>query len=345
MKKISVLLLAAILVLTSCGKSGAEVSAKPISKIQEEEGIPVRLSSVEKSDLSGWKDYSGVLEGKEQVVMYGMLGDELKVIHVRIGDRVKKDQILAEYSNENPQAQNRQARIGFETIEKTYERVKTIYQSGGVSKQQLDEVEAQYKVAKENLNASGKLLVIKSPIDGIVTDKFVDVGQIIDSKTPVFKISRTDQLKALIFVDEAQINSIRTGSAAKIVWDGDIKYEFTGKIEKLSLSAIPERRGFQAEILVDDPRKILRPGMFVTVNLETARLNNIVHVNRNVLVEENGKNFVYIAQNGKAVKKEITIGRSSGFDVEVLSGLSGGEELVVEGQNMVADGRLLKVVK
>jgi len=344
MKKILILLTAALLLLTSCGKEKAE-AAKPISQIQEENGIPVRVTAVVKSNLSAWKDYSGVLEGKEQMVMYGMLGDELKKIHVKIGDRVKKDQVLAEYSNENPQAQNRQAQIGFETIEKTYNRVKTIYQSGGVSKQQLDEVEAQYKVAKENLSASGKLLVIKSPIDGVVTDKFVDIGQIIDSKTPVFKIAKIDQLKALIFIDEAQINSYHPGQSAKIVWESDKKNEFSGKIEKISLSAIPERRGFQAEISIDDPAKILKPGMFVTVNLEVSRLSNVLHVNRTALREEGGKTFVFVAANGKAVKKEITLGRDTGFDVEILSGLAEGDLLITDGQNMVSDGSRVKEIK
>lgn len=344
MKKIVIIITAALILLTSCAKDKAE-SAKPISKIQEENGIPVRLSKVVKSDLSAWKDYSGVLEGKDQVTMYGMLGDELKVIHVKIGDRVVKDQILAEYSNENPQAQNKQAQIGVETLEKTYNRMLKIYETGGVSKQQLDEVEAQYNVAKENLKASGKLLVIKSPIDGIVTDKFISIGQIIDSNTPLFKISKIDQLNAQIFIDEAQINSYKVGQNAKIVWESDKKNEFNGKINKISMSAIPERRGFQAEVTIEDPAKILKPGMFVTVNLEVAKLNNVVHVSRNVLREEAGKLFVFTAENNTAVKKEITIGRDTGFDVEVLSGLKENEDLITDGQNMVSSGSKLKVIE
>lgn len=344
MKKIAIVITAALILLTSCAKEKAE-AAKAISKIQEENGIPVRLNKVVKSDISAWKDYSGILEGKDQVVMYGMLGDELKVIHVKIGDRVVKGQVLAEYSNENPQAQNKQARIGAETLEKTYSRMLKVYETGGVSKQQLDEVEAQLNVARENLKASGKLLVIKSPIDGIVTDKFIDIGQIIDSHTPLFKISKIEQLNAQIFIDEAQINSYKVGQMAKIIWESDQKQEFNGKISKISMSAIPERRGFQAEVTVEDPKKILKPGMFVTVNLEVAKLNNVVHVSRNVIREEAGKLFVFTAENNTAAKREITIGRDTGFDVEVLSGLKENEDLITEGQNMVSNGSKLKVIE
>jgi multidrug efflux pump subunit AcrA (membrane-fusion protein) len=73
-------------------------------------------------------------------------------------------------------------------------------------------------------------------------------------------------------------------------------------------------------------------------------LKGVLHVNRTALREEGGKTFVFTAVNGSAVKKEITLGRDTGFDVEILSGLAEDDQLITDGQNMVSDGSKIKVI-
>ncbi len=341
MKKINLkLILALILTIilsSSCSKE-KEVQAKPISEIQKEKGIPVKTVKLAKSNLEIWKDYPANLMGEKQIKVFGMLPDKLEQIKISTGDEVKKDQVLASYSISNPKAKYKQAKIQFETVEKTYLRMKKVYESGGISKQKLDEIKAKYDVSQENLNAIDKMVYIKAPIGGVVTEIYPEIGQMVTPSSPICKIAQINKLKAKVFVDENEINSLKKGQMVKVVWNNQKDKSYQGIIEKISLSVNPKERGFKVEIAIDNADLSLKPGLFVTVYINTFKKENILKVDRNAILKQDGKNFVFVAKDGIAHKKEISLGLSSGTDVELTAGVAAGEEIIVEGQTLVSDG-------
>ena len=352
MKKLLFTILIGMLLLSSCSNDDKKetTKVKSITKIQEEQGIPVKVQKITESSLVKWKDYSGTLEGTNQSLVFANLGDNIDSLLVEIGDRVVKDQVVAKFSTSNLQAQYKQAEIQYITVEKTYNRMKKIYEAGGISLQKLDEIEAQYNVSKANFNTTKELILIKTPISGVVVDMFVERGQKIGTKDPVCKIAKISKLKTTIFVDESDINKLNINDKVNISWDGLKGEEFTGKIAKISISAEPRLRGFAVEISIDNRSNLLKPGTFVDVKIKTLELNNIISISRETIIEKSDKKFVYLISKDKAntntVKlTEIKTGLFSGNMVEIKSGIKLEDNLVIEGQTLLEAGIKVKIIQ
>jgi len=270
---------------------------------------------------------------------------------VEIGDRVTKDQIVAKFSTSNLQAQYKQAEIQYLTIEKTYNRMKKIHEAGGISLQKLDEIEAQYNVSKVNFNTTKELILIKSPIAGVVVDMFVERGQKIGTKDPVCKIAKISKLKTTIYVDETDINNLHTNDNVIVTWDGLKGEEFNGKIDKISISAEPRLRGFAVEISIDNRSNLLKPGTFVDIKLKTLEKNNIISISRETIIEKSDKKYIYTISKDEKEKKnkakltEIKTGLFSGDFIEVKKGLKINDELIIEGQTLLEDNILVNIVE
>ena len=328
------------LVIAGCGNDASQtdkLEAKPISQIQEENGMPVRVKEVKPTTLENWKTYSGDLEGAEQVIVKGMLGDNIQQINVKIGDRVEKDQVVAVYETDNPTANYRQAKIALENTEKLYNRMKAVFAEGGISQQDMDNIESQYKVAQENFNATEKLIRVKSPIKGIVVDVFVEPGEPVKSGDKICKIAQINKLRAKVYVDEIDMNEFHLGQTVQIKWNALPDEAFEGTIHKISISADPEKRGFMVEALINNENDKLRPGAFVNVAIQTINKQDVIIADRQVILRDGAEKFVFVAADNKALKRAVQTGQEAADDLEIVSGLTPGELLIIEGQSLLSD--------
>ncbi|MBN2857693.1 MAG: efflux RND transporter periplasmic adaptor subunit [Candidatus Delongbacteria bacterium] len=333
------------LILTGCSKDEAVAKEDTsIEALQMKNGVPVRVLNIVKQELVQWDEYSGTLSGFEEVLAFGLLGDNYSKVNVAVGDIVKKDEVLAEFPTDNPQANYNQAKIGYETVEKTYERMKRVYESGGISQQQLDEIEAQYKVAKANFDATKQLVRVISPASGVVTDVYFDQGEKNDPKNPFCKIIRTNKLKVSISIEEEKIAGYKKGQEVRVKWDGLKNRVFKGIINKISMSSNPAARGFTVEILINNETEELMPGIFVYVQTPVFRVPDAVTIPRDSYFSEGGKDYVYVAENGLAEKREITRGRNVGNIIEIKAGLKAGDKLISEGRALLKDGTKINIV-
>lgn len=348
MRNLFILLILAVFVITSCSQddtSNNTLEAKPISQIQEENGIPVRVQTVELTTLEGWKTYTGDVQGAEQVTVYGKLDDNIQTIKVKTGDRIEKDQVVAIYETDNPQANYRQAKIALDNAEKMFSRMKAVFDEGGISQQQMDDVEVGYKVALENFNATSKMINVKSPISGQVVDVFVETGEPINPGDPICKIAKINQLKTEVEVDESDLYYFQTGQHALVTWNALPDETFNGKIDRISISADPETRTFTVDVLIDNEDEKLRPGAFVKIAIQTTNKPDVIAVDNRVIEFDNEQPFVYIIDNNIARKTTISLGEESGEFVEITNGLNLGDALVVEGQTLLADAKKTLIVE
>ncbi|MBN2790701.1 MAG: efflux RND transporter periplasmic adaptor subunit [Candidatus Delongbacteria bacterium] len=346
MKKYLTIILSLLLVLlTSCAKEEAvakeDTSVEALQKVQ---GIPVKITKIAKQSITQWDEYSGTLSGFEEVTAFGMLGDNYSKVNIEVGDLVKKGDILAEFSTDFPGANYNQAKIGYETAEKTYNRMKKVFESGGISQQQLDEVEAQYKISKENFNSTKQLVKVISPTSGVVVNVNFDKGSKNDPKLPLCTIIKTGKLKTDIFIEEEKIAAYKKGQEVKLKWEGLKDQEFIGIINKISMSSNPQMRGFSIEILVDNKDEKLMPGIFVYVFTPHFTKEDIIVIPRESVFQENGQYYVYVADSETAKKKEITLGKNIGNQIEIVEGLAAGDRLISEGRALLKEGSKIKVV-
>ncbi len=341
-KKYIVILISAFILLAGCSKE--KIKSKSVADYQKAKGIPVRVESVSKRSLNQYTEYDGTLEGEVHTKVNGLLSDNIAKISVKVGDKVKKGDIIAEFETDSPSAQYRQTKLAFEMAEKSYNRMKKVFEAGGISQQDLDNVETQYKVAKENLNSVSQMVKVEAPISGTVTCVPVDKGDKVNPGDTICEIVATKRLKITINIDETDYFKFKKGQKATIEWDAVPDTQVEAVVSDVSISADPATRGFQVEVVVDNSLDVLKPGAFVKVKVKTISHDDIFVINKFNIIEKKGKKYVFILKGDTVKMREVETGIEVGQDVEIISGLHENDKLVVDGMTKLSNESKVNVI-
>jgi len=328
------------LFLITCG-GDEQKEVKTMKQLQDEQGVPVKVKTVESESFSRYISFYSILSGYKESIKGAMVGDRIDKILVSVGSSVQQNQVVMTFPTDNPGMQYEQAKTGFANTEKTYLRTKTLYEAGETSQANFEGIETQYKVEKRNLQAMEQALFIQSPISGKIVEIYVEEGMGIKSETPLFKVAQTDRMIAKFFASEEEVRLLKQGMDAEI---NCCKGDYKGKITEVSLSMDAMRRAFSIEATFNNPQQKLSSGLTVDVKVKTYSKPNAIVITRNNIGLEGNKKFVFVVNNNVAVKKYITTGEEEGISIEVLSGLSKGDVLITEGTSKLADGDKIKVI-
>ena len=327
------------LLSNQCSKDTSE--AKNIEQIYKEQGVPVRIKKIQLSEFQTELSYNSVLTGIEESSAHAMVTDKVEKIYVTVGDYVKKDAVLLSFPTDNPAANYFQAKVAFENSKTTYDRMSNLYKSGGISLQDLDNAKAGFEVAKANWNAVAQTVKVKAPISGYVTKVNVRESDNINHGDPLFTISKINKMKAKLWVSETEINNINVGLQAFTIRNNQ---KIKGRVVQVDMAMDQDVQAFQAIVEFDNSNKILKCGTTVEVKIQTYSNPETIIVERKNIITHEGKAYVYIVKKGKAIRKIVTSGKQQGLDIEITQGLIPGDELIVEGQMLLADGCKVRVI-
>ena len=257
-------------------------------------------------------------------------------INVEIGDRVRKGQVLAEIDK----TQLHQAQLQLSNAEVELGRLKALYEAGGLSKSDLDAVELQYNVAKtqvENLIENTTLL---SPIDGVITARNYDVGDMYAMAAPIFTVEQIKPVKLLVAISESDYSKVKKGDRVSIKAEAFPDLVFDGRVERIYPTIDPTTRTFTSEVVVSNNFSTLRPGMFVRVTVNFGTNKNVVIPDVAVVKQQgSGERFVYVLNaDGTVSYQKVQLGRRMGSEYEVLEGVADSATVVVGGQIRLKDG-------
>ncbi|HEV8716545.1 MAG TPA: efflux RND transporter periplasmic adaptor subunit [Candidatus Binatia bacterium] len=371
------LALLATLGLTACGPTS---DAAPPSHTPAP--VSVQVTRVARGDMIRSISLSASVEAFETARLYAKVAGYLGKIMVDIGDRVTKGQVLAildipEMAMEYTQAEAEQAEAKAQlvkartdyTLQKVVlERSKTLRAREAITPQQLDEATAKCEVAAaevtlarsriDNVQARlGKLKTlmeytkITAPFDGIVAERFVDPGALIQAATtasvnvsPVVTVQRVDMVRVFVNVPETEVPAVDRGDPATLVLSALPEKKFAGTVTRFASALDPSTRTMKVEIDFPNPDGLLHPGMYgnLTLNLETHA--EALTLPAPALVIEKGKTFVYVVEDGKARRVEVTTGIDDGIRVEITKGLQGNEAVIVGGASTVTDGGAVRAI-
>ena len=334
----------ASLMLVACDKKDdkAEKKATTIEEIQKEKGKPARVVKAGTSKLTDMRKFSGTIQGINQNSAICKMSDPIAKINVQVGSTVQKDQVLAEYlfTGDNTQYQEAQEKIA--VLEKAVERMREVFQKGGISQQDMDSKEMELKVAKMGLETARRATLILAPEAGVVTEIKFKVGQTPGQGKEFATIAKLNKVILKLNVTSKDIGFFKKGAAATVNVAGET---LTGKVSLIPLAADPTTHFFPVEITFDNKDKKLLPGMYVTAELEARQVEGIV-VPAEAIVYRNGINIIWtVTPEGKALRKIVKIGVQTKNDVQVLEGLEGTETVIVEGQSKMNDGDKVLVVE
>ena len=243
---------------------------------------------------------------------------------------------------EMAQAGYDQAKAGLDTA-KALEKAKSWEAEITAAETGLKQTKVALELAKEMLSNS----TITAPIDGIISKRFMDKGDMATPGMPLFTIVDMDKVKAVVDVTEANIAKISTNKEAYINVEAFPEEQIEGKISLISPTLKPMNRTVSVEITIDNPLHKLRPGMFAKVTIPVKVQENTIVIRRSAVLGDSnsGDRHLFVLNGNTVQKRNIQTGIARSDSVEILSGVKSGEKVVVSGQNYLKDGEAVTVVK
>ncbi|MBN1351407.1 efflux RND transporter periplasmic adaptor subunit [candidate division KSB1 bacterium] len=335
-----ILLVGAILQLVAgCTKENSE--ARSMEQIHKEEGVPVEVTKVIEQPIFAKHAFHSVLSGIKETTASAMIADKVEKVCFSVGDRVAKDAVVITFPTDNPAAQYFQAKVAYEHAEGTLKRMKNLYEKGGISLQDFENTQTQFKVSKANWDAVQQTVNVKAPISGIISSINVQEADNVKSGDKLFTVTQTRQLKARVWVSEEIISDIVTGNAAIALWQG---IELKGKVAQVDLSLNSKNQAFGVVVEFDNPGQRVSSGVNAEIRLlGNAESKSIVTERKNIVKEKNHY-YVFIARNDIAVKRKVVLGREQDVNIEILQGIAQGELLITKGQMLLEDNTKIRIV-
>ncbi len=338
--KNTLVLLGAVSILLSACQRKLE-PGKSIEQIRLEEGVPVRIMTIGEREFSKDLTFFAKISGIKETMQQAMIGDKIVKIRGKVGSRVGEGQVVVEFPKDNPTIQFEQAKLGYENARKLYERMKHLLMEGETSQQNFDNAETQYLVAKRNWESVHRLVLIESPISGIITQMLVKEGDKVKAGDNLFSVAQLGKMMAKVWASASEVQYIKQGMEVTMNINGD---EFQGKVAIVDLAMNQAHNAFGVEIHFDNPQGKIKSGVTTDIKINAYNNSNALMLPRKVIVRDGDDAFVYVEKDGKAERRIVKTGLESGIDVEVKSGLNPGDKVVTEGIALLRDGSKVKIV-
>ena len=328
----SAIIVSAVVLAASCGNSTKNTETQQVAEI-----VPtVSVVAVSSREVPQTATYTSTVQAFVKNNIAPQMAGRITKINVEIGDFVKKGQVLAEIDKASLQ----QAQLQLHNQEVELERLRALYNAGGLSKSDLESIELAYNVTKTQVDNLLENTVLCSPIDGVVTARNYDVGDMYAMSAPIYTVEKIKPVKLLVAISESDYTKVKKGDAVEIVADALPGQVFTGKIGKIYPTVDAATRTFTVEVVVKNDKNQLRPGMFSRVTVNFGSNNNVVIPDVAVVKQQgSGERFVYVLnQDGTVSYQKVVLGRRMGTEYEVLEGVEDGAKIVTGGQIRLKDG-------
>ena len=339
-KALSLLPIVFVLFFIGCG--GDEEPAKSMAQIQQEDGIPVQVETMEYMPFEKYQNYFGKLAGIKEATKGAPFGGRIAKINYKVGDYVEANQVVVEFPVDEPGSMYETAKVTYENSKRMYERTKVLLEAGETSQVNFDNVEAQYLVNKRNYENAKQLTFIEAPFSGTIIDIKVNVGDNVNKDAPLFTVAQLYKMRVRIWITEKEINQIKKGLTAEIVFGGKT---YTGTVVDKSLALDPAKQAFYAEVEFDNSKREIKSGVTVEVKVLIYKNPKAIIIPRNIVMSDDGGQYVFVDKDGVAEKRYITNGQESGVEYEISSGLQVGDKLVVHGGSQLTNNAKLKVIQ
>ena len=264
----------------------------------------------------------------------------VSAIHFDEGQSVSQGDVLVELDSREIRADLDLAEANLRERRSRYGRLETLAASQVVSEVELEEIQAQLQVAEAQVNSARARLedtIIRAPFSGEVGLRRVSVGGLVQPNTVITTLDDTAVMKLEFSVPEEYLSVMGEGldiEAAAAAWPDRA---FTGKVTSVDSRVDPMTRSLAVLALMPNADRALKPGMFLQVDISRRR-DNVVLAPEAALVPRQGRQFVYVVDEGRAEERQVSLGSRRPGQVEIVAGLDPGEQIVTQGVQRIRDG-------
>jgi len=312
--------------------AGTSFSQTPIAVVT----APVRIER-----LSLETEALGTARANESVDVTAKVSNLVTAVHFAEGQQVRSGQVLVELDGKEARADLAVADAALTESRSQYKRSQELYSTRVLSEAQLEQIEATLKANDARVAAARARVadtVIIAPFAGRIGLRRVSVGSLISPGTVITTLDDTSTIKLDFTVSETYLPSLTSSlpiSARSVAYPGRV---FTGRVGSVDSRVDPNTRSITVRALLPNADGVLKPGMFMTVNLSRGESDALV-VPEEALVPESGDVYVFVVKGGSVVEKRaVKTGQRRVGAVEIVAGLAAGDSVVIEGTQKLRDG-------
>jgi RND family efflux transporter MFP subunit len=331
--------------------------------------MTVEVATSRRENLSEHVTVVGNLIGAATVEIVPKVSGRVETIAVKLGDRVRRGQVLARIEDQELQEQVRQAEASHAVAQATIrqreadlkfaetnlERSRSLYERQLLPRQTLDDADARQQAAVAQLDlaraqfqqAQARLQElritlgntrIESPVDGWVAKRNLDAGAYASQNAPILAVVDLSTVRMVANLVERDAKRVRAGTAAAVEVDAYPGERFDGRVARVAPVFDPATRTAEMEIEVPNPAGQLKPGMYARVSLTVGERENALVVPRNALVDLEGRRGVFVPQDNRAQFRPVETGLQDAERVEITQGLDEGTRVITTGALALRDG-------
>ncbi len=341
------LILTGGILLASCAPKEKQQAGTAAVADDPVAAIPVKVMPVSKTTIARTIDYTSTILAYEEVNLAPSTPGRVDKIYVEVGDRVQKGQNLFLMDRTQYYAN----KIQLANLEKDLARIDTLFKLGSVTEQLYDQTNAQYEVMKTNVEFMEENTLLEAPFDGIITGKYLEDGELysgapgMSGKAAVVTLMQINPVKIIVSISEQYFPLIRNGMKVRVAADVYPDKSFDGTIFRVHPTIDAMSRTFRAEVRISNGSELLRPGMFARAFIDMGEVETVVIPASTVMLQEGtNERYVFVVENGVAVRKPVTLGQRFDDRLEIAGGdLKVGDALVTEGQARLNNGQQVEI--
>lgn len=334
------------LALIGCGNTSADEAATRTDNAVR--AVRVQVQELRPQPFIETLQLSGSIKACEDIVVAAEEGGTVKEWRFDKGARVRKGEIIVLLNDDVLKPSYESALAQYHSAQLTFEKQQKVYTEQAVSEWQLKTTEFSRDAAKaqaELMRARWERTRIKSPIDGILDERYVDTGEMAPPGTPVARIINIRTVKAVVNVPERYAGRITRGSSIQLTvlaYPGEV---FQGRITFIGAAISPDNRTFPIEAVIPNAGGKLKPEMIAKVQLALSVQASALLVDEGVIQQiDRNKFVVYVASGGKAQERHVQLGGRQGNLIQILSGLKAGDRVITRGFRDVSDEQPVMIV-
>ncbi|WP_323789568.1 efflux RND transporter periplasmic adaptor subunit [Psychroserpens sp.] len=346
----------ATFLISSCGSEDQKVIA------DNSQAINVKVRQVEENSNNPFLNVSGKIQAVSSADLSTRIMGYVNKVHVNVGDKVSKGQLLVSINNSDLQAKRAQINAGiteataaFNNAKKDYDRFKNLFANASASQKEVDDMTANFEMAKARLDAANQMKNeinaqfaysnITAPFGGVITSKNIEIGDMANPGVPLISMETPGDFEVRAMVPETEISEIKTEAVVDVIIKS-INKTIKGKVKEVSSSAKHSGGQYLVTIDLDQTETNVLSGMFATIQfpLERKVKSELVLIPTEAIVTHGQLSGVYtVSQTNTAILRWLRLGRTFGDQVEVLSGLNSEEAYVLSSEGKLFNGAKVSI--
>jgi membrane fusion protein (multidrug efflux system) len=268
-----------------------------------------------------------------------------------VGDKIDQNEVIIHI--DNPEYENNikieSLKLNLDISKREFEKQQSLYDKGGVTIRELKNSEMTYIDADytyKNSLIQLQKMKIKAPFSGVIVDlPYYTPGTKVTVNQKMAELMDFSKLYAEIYFPAKELNRIQIGQPLRITHYSLSNDTLWGAVSQVAPTLNPDTRSFEAAILVDNEKHLLRPGMFVKVETIVDRKDSVIVIPRDIILSKRRGKTVFVVDKGAAFERVIRGGLENADQLEVLEGLKEGERLVIKGFETLRNRSKVKIVR